>query len=237
MNNPEYQKLLEIITYQNELILRNLKNEFTQIESLLSLFFSLQPRIPIPDTRVWAASPDLLKKISEVIFREKPKFVVEAGSGVSTLIIAYCLEQIGEGKVVSLEHDCNHAANSQDMISLHVLQGIATIIHAPLKEIKLNGHKWLWYDTDFLNIDEPIEFLFIDGPPGSTQKLARYPALPILFERLDNGATIILDDGHRKDEKEIVELWSKEFNDITYKFLPLEKGAFLIHKQVKPESD
>src|SRR6185312_8411157 len=61
------------------------KREYRQLESLLSIFFTIKPDLPLPDTKGWAAAPDLLKKIAEVILLEKPEYVVETGSGVSTI--------------------------------------------------------------------------------------------------------------------------------------------------------
>jgi len=214
---------------------RSRNNHYRQIEALFSIFYNIKPNLPLPDTRGWAASPDFLKKLVEVIYREKPEFVVEAGSGVSTLIIAYCLKQIGSGKVISLEHDAKYTKVSEDLISFHGLEDIAKVVHAPLTEIEINSKKWLWYDTEYLKIDMPIGLLVIDGPPGYTQKLARYPALPLLFKHLLDESTIILDDGARKDEKEIVEIWKKELEYISYDFLNFEKGAFLIKKHRKPK--
>jgi hypothetical protein len=81
----------------------------------------------------------------------------------------------------------------------------------------------------------PIDLLVIDGPPESTQKMARYPALPLLFKYLLNESIIILDDGGRKEEKEIVEIWEKEFENISSEYLDFEKGAFLIKKHGTPK--
>lgn len=180
--------------------------------------------------RGWAASPDLLKKITEAILIEKPSLVVEVSSGVSTLVIAYCLKQLGRGKVVSLEHDAKFAAISQSFISFHGLEDIATIVDAPLKETVIDDQKWHWYNTDCLKFDQPIDLLVVDGPPGNIQKLSRYPALPVLYQQLSNRANIILDDGHRGDEKEIVARWEKEFNYISSEFLDAEKGTYLLQK-------
>jgi predicted O-methyltransferase YrrM len=234
---PILAVLLEIYRRVNETFLarydkedRDSRQHYSQIESLLSLFFTLKPTLPLPDMRGWAVSPDLLKKVTELIFAEKPDLVVEASSGVSTLIIAYCLKQLGQGKVISLEHDAKYAAISQRLISFHNLQDIATIVHAPLKEHQIEGHKWLWYDTDRLSIDQPIDFFLVDGPPGNIQELSRYPALPLLYGHLRDGASIVLDDGNRKDERAIVIRWEKEFSHITSEFLTTETGAFLIRK-------
>ena len=229
------QKHIELTRKHYELK-KDIKNNFRQTEALFSIFSCIQPNFPLPDTRGWAASPDLLKKLLEIIYLEKPKFVLEASSGVSTLIIAYCLKQIGCGKVISLDHETKYAKITEDQISLHGLEDVATIVHAPLTEIEINGMKWLWYSTEHLKIGEPIDLLVIDGPPSPIQKLARYPALPLLFDHLRDESIIILDDGARKDEIEIVEIWKSEFDCISYDFLEFEKGAFLVKKYRKPKS-
>ena len=208
----------------------NIRQDYNQLESLFSLFFTLGPNAPLPETRAWTASPDLLKKITETVYREKPFLVVELGGGVSTLVIAYCLERLGQGRVVSLEHEPKYAAIHQEMILLHGLENVATIVHAPLQEISLRGKKWRWYDLDSLNFERPIDFLFIDGPPAAPRTLARYPALPLLFDQLRDGATVLLDDGKRRDEQETVELWRQEFAALSCEFLDLEKGAFMMRK-------
>jgi predicted O-methyltransferase YrrM len=204
--------------------------DFRQIEALFSLFFTLKPTSPLPESRGWAASPDLLRKITEVVLTEKPDLVVEASSGVSTLVIAYCLKRLGKGKVFSLEHDAQYAAVTQKMLELHGLGHIATVIHAPLRQVVINNKEWLWYDLDLLNIDQPIDLLVIDGPPGHIQELSRYPALPLLYRMLNVRSTIIMDDCNRKDEQEVIALWKKDFNQLTAEFINLEKGAYLFHK-------
>ena len=36
------------------------KREYRQFESMLSIFFTIKPELPLPDTKGWAAGPDLL---------------------------------------------------------------------------------------------------------------------------------------------------------------------------------
>jgi len=224
--------------YQNmQLKNQNMQlNHYKQLEALFSVFFTLRPDKPLPDTGGSAVLPDMLKKIAEVIYHERPDLVVEASSGISTLISAYCLKNIGKGKIISLEHDSKYAAISQELIATHGLQDIATVIYAPLKEFEIQGQQWLWYDISRLDIDKPIDLLLIDGPPYNIQDLARYPALPLLFDKLNGRATIILDDGGRLDEQEIVKLWLKEFNDLQSEYLPLQKGAYIIRMNDKTDS-
>jgi hypothetical protein len=209
---------------------------YRQIESLFSIFFTLKPRIPLPETRGWAASPDLLKKITEEIFYRKPNYIVEMGSGVSTIVIAYCLKQLGKGRVVSFEHDDKYADINNRLIKYYDLENVANIILAPLKEIVIKDGTWLWYDKDSMIFEQPIDFLIIDGPPGDIQKLSRYPTLPLLYRHLSSRSTIILDDGLREDEKKIVALWENEYENIYSEYLNFEKGAFIIHKESMKEN-
>jgi len=206
------------------------QQDYRQLEAFVSLCFTLQPRLPLPQTRGWAASPDLLEKITEVIFREKPGLVLEASSGVSTLVIAYGLQQVGQGKVVALEHDAHYADMSQRLIAFHGLEDIATIVYAPLKGFEHQEQRWLWYNLDDVQIEQPIDLLVIDGPPGDVQPLARYPAVPLLYRNLNDPSTIILDDGHREDEQQTVARWEQEFRQLSSEFLDLEKGAYVLHK-------
>ena len=52
--------------------------------------------------------------------------------------------------------------------------------------------------------------LFVDDPPGPTGPQARYPAIPVLSDRLADGAIVVLDDASRADEATIVERWCAE---------------------------
>ncbi|HEU4883640.1 MAG TPA: class I SAM-dependent methyltransferase [Longimicrobium sp.] len=204
------------------------RNDYRQVEALFSLFASIRPELPLPDTRGWAASPDLLKLTADTVLDRRPGLVVEASSGVSTLVIAYCLKRLGHGRVVSLEHDEKYLHLTRELIARHGLDSVATVVHAPLRTTRIAGAEWPWYDVDALRLDAPIDLLLIDGPPRRGHPLARYPALPLLFPRLADDAVVILDDGDREAETETVRRWEAEFEHLSAHHLPLEKGAWLL---------
>ena len=60
---------------------------------------------------------------------------------------------------------------------------------------------------------ELIDLLVVDGPPAfaAGHGMSRYPALPVLRERLASGATVVLDDIERPGEQEVVERREREF--------------------------
>ena len=110
-------------------------DDYNQIESLFSIFSTLRPHLPLPDSRKWAASPDFLKKLIEMIIEVRPHIIVEISSGVSTLVAAYCIKKMGTGKIISLDHDPMNAAAGKRLLFTHDLQDVAEIVFAPLKEI------------------------------------------------------------------------------------------------------
>ncbi len=213
--------------------------DYYQIEALFSIFSLVQLRHPLPPMREWAISPDFAKQLIALIDQHKPESIVEISSGISTVIMGYCLEKLGQGKILSLEHDERFAKISQLNVQNHHLQDIATVVYAPLKPIELNGQTWRWYDLDVLQLPHPlpdrIDLLVIDGPPGDLQHLSRYPALPLLFQALSENGVVIIDDGDRADEQEIVQRWQQEFGLESERILN-EKGAFILRRSspIKP---
>jgi hypothetical protein len=73
----------------------------------------------------------------------------------------------------------------------------------------------------------------VDGPPGSTNKHARYPALPVVLSYFTGAKIdILMDDYYRDEEKQITDMWLTEakmagYNAVHTK-LNFEKGACLI---------
>lgn len=214
---------------------RELDNHYQQVEALLSLFSTLKIRQPLPKMRGWAVSPDFARVVASLINEYKPKLILELGSGASTLVAGYALEEVGQGRIVSLDHDKHYADFSSSTIRQHRLQDRATVIYAPLKEMVIGNKSWLWYDIEQLKDFEAVDMLIIDGPPGTIQKLARYPALPVLFHLLSDDAIILLDDAFRHDEKETIKLWLREFADFSREELDLEKGAVVLRRQTAVE--
>ncbi|WP_342116960.1 class I SAM-dependent methyltransferase [Pseudoduganella sp. OTU4001] len=198
---------------------------FRQLEALQGLYVSLGLRRALPLTRGWAASPDFLQELAAHALDEKPRCVVECSSGISTLVLARCLQLNGAGMVYSLEHDPLYARRTRRQLELHGLSAWATVIDAPLTGQAVGGGQQLWYDCSGLPLVMPIDMLVIDGPPQAIGQHARYPAGPILFPRLAPGAMVFLDDAERPGERAALQRWSLEFPHLDVQSLPCEKGA------------
>ena len=66
--------------------------------------------------------------------------------------------------------------------------------------------------------------LIIDGPPAYLESMARYPAGPLLFNRMPAGSAVFLDDAFRSGEREIVRKWSVENPSLRVEEISCEKG-------------
>jgi predicted O-methyltransferase YrrM len=200
---------------------------FAQVEAMGWLQQQLGLRHPLPPTRGWAASPDLLVELVRLIDETRPERVLELGSGVSTVVMAARLRSTGRGTLTALEHDPSYAAGTRRELELQGLDDVATVLEAPLTRVRVGETEWTWYDLPE-GLSPGVGLLLVDGPPGTTGSLARYPALPLLAGRLAPGAILVLDDAARPDEQEIVKRWQAERPDLEVRSLTSESGAALL---------
>jgi predicted O-methyltransferase YrrM len=164
---------------------------------------------------------------------EKPTFILEMGTGFSSIVAGYSLKLNRKGRLLSLENEASFAVQSGQLIEKHGLGKFVRVLHAPLREVVIGNQNYRWYDTSFLGSlqEHSIDAVFVDGPPGNIQELSRYPALPILFDYLADNVTIIVDDANRTDEKEIIYRWLHSFRCFKVKLLSTAKGTAVLTRK------
>lgn len=218
---------LEVYSRISRSMIEIRETEYSQIEALFSISQVIRLNAPLPPMRGWAASPDFLLLMIKILRERRPKLTVELGSGVSSLIAGYVVQEWG-GRVLSVEHSEDFAKLSRGEIKKHGLGESVTICWAPLKDISLGGRNYLWYDLTKIDNKIGVEVLIVDGPPGNLQKLSRYPALPLLRDRLIRDSLILMDDADREDERKILKLWLSEANGAECDLVATEKGAAVL---------
>lgn len=160
----------------------------------------------------WAATaPTILFIVDEVLGRNDRRTMLECGSGASTLWTAAALRHRGNGgHVWSLESDAAYADVTRENLKRHGLDAWATVVDAPLVDTPVAelGTVQPWYDLSGLPADVVgADLLFVDGPPGVTVRMSRFPAVPQLLARLRDGGLVVLDDTNRPQEREVVRRW------------------------------
>lgn len=193
---------------------------YRQIEAYTQLLKLIDFKAAIPSTRSWAASPDLLLTINEIVKKNRPGLVVELGSGVSTLVAA----KSGAKRIVSLDDSEEYGNKTRLMLKEHKVRGVDIRI-ASLQPYA-NGSTW--YDTSSIKDLKKIDLLIIDGPPGSKNPQARYPALAEFKDKLSPQAVIVIDDVNREGERKLAEDFAKALPTHRIEILSHEKGTAVI---------
>jgi predicted O-methyltransferase YrrM len=209
-----------------------IQQTFRQLEALQNLSAVLPANDVLPATRGWAASPDLLMVLVDLVITERPSLVVECGSGASTLWLALAMRRFGiDGRIIALDHDPVFGGKTRDLLARHDVRDLAEVRDAPLENFSLDGETYSWYARWAWEDLRGIDLLFVDGPPATTGHQARYPALPLLSGSLSPVAIAVLDDLVVPDMQEVLRLWLNAYPDFDSEILPLEKQAAILRRK------
>lgn len=165
----------------------------------------------------WAIERKFADLLIYTILTKNPRVVVDLGSGLTTLITAKVMELKEQKDFTIYSVDCGgkFLKETENRIKAEKLNNFKNIhfIYAPLEEITIKTRKYIWYKNFSKQISESkIDLLVVDGPMGNLCKNARYPAVPLLEDKLKKKSVILLDDFNREDEQEIGKLWCAEIN-------------------------
>ena len=154
----------------------------------------------------------LVELCNEIVLGPRRR-ILELGSGVSTILLGRLLRATG-GMLVAVEHDAGWRDWVAERLAAEGLEAFATVIHAPLEPTPVGDLPWYAaeaIDAALATVGPP-DLLVVDGPPAflSQDAHARFPALPVLLDRLAPDATIVLDDVVRPGERAVLQRWERE---------------------------
>jgi len=177
----------------------------------------------IPYT-TWTMSPTALLHILNYIKLNNPKYIVEFGSGISTILIGKLIAQENlDTKLISIDNDADWTLYINENLKKEaILESVANCYFVPLKvSFTFENKQIFWYDEKILKDilgDANVDFLIVDGPPGSYLN-SRAGALIYFQDAIaKDKLTYIFDDTNRVEEFNIVEQLGKKnihLNDYT----------------------
>jgi predicted O-methyltransferase YrrM len=194
---------------------------YRQSEYYAQLIKLLDLKAPIPATRSWAASPDVLLTLLELAQSSKPARILDLGSGMSTLVLAHSAPQ---STVISIDNSAEYAGKTSRLLATHGIANVDIRI-APLTPHSSGVD---WYDLSKLGDISSIDLLFVDGPPGSKNPKARHPAIAECVAKLSPRAIVVIDDAGRDGEKDMAHEFAKALPNHTLEFLSHEKGTAVL---------
>jgi predicted O-methyltransferase YrrM len=165
---------------------------------------------PAPGGR--AVTPNtLVELVSMILDSHRDLFVVECGSGASTVWIAHCHRaKGGEGRLIALEHDSEVAGRTRAHLERLSLERWAEVRNAPLVDLDVNGQATRWYDPQALIGVDKIDILLVNRPSSQVSDDVHYPAFAMLAPKLAPGGVVVLDDVTPEPENPIAHRWVRE---------------------------
>lgn len=150
----------------------------------------------------YAANIRYLQQIDR-LFRVSQGAVLECGSGASTLLLALLAEKY-DRHVWSFENHGQWSVHVREVLAGLELSRL-TVCHTPLR----NYGDYDWYELPGLFLPHDFGLVVCDGPPGTVQG-GRYGLIPVMGQYLRSDCRILLDDTHRRNEKELIRRWAGE---------------------------
>lgn len=197
--------------HQDLVRLQRIKDE---LQDLIWLSSKISPRRSLPLDQRWAAEQETLNAAWEIIRQRRPKTVLELGSGLSSLVMAYALEANGIGELVSLENGPEYALATRNLLAEHGMGARATIIDAPLAPAEVEDQRVPWYSLSAIPAKIRIDVLFVDGPFSGLFPMIRFPALPLLRRYLADDAVVIIDNANREEESAMLRRWQAAYPEL-----------------------
>lgn len=178
----------------------------------------------LPPDGGWVAGADFLLLLARQVLSQQPGLVVEFGSGVSSVVIARCLQLNGRGRLLSFDHDEGFAELTRRRLARAGVAG--EVCAAPLRP-GVDGYGGSWYGHG--ELPDGIDLLVIDGPPAWREEQAesRGSAAPAAFAKLAPGAVVLLDDAARPGEQRVTARWRIEFPAIRFEDAETQKGVLI----------
>ena len=174
------------------------------------------PHDALPNLGSWKADTGLLTLVVDHILAEKPRLVVEFGTGASTLVIARALQKAGGGTLISFEQHADFVDATRQWLGEHGLS--ADLRAVPLRPAP-EGWPGLWYDHG--RLPDGIDLMLIDGPCWTIHPMTR-GAAGTLFGQIAPGGTVMLDDAARPGERLVARRWRKAHPEFEF---ALSKGG------------
>lgn len=259
--NDFEQKFQKMFADQSKLLtdsLNNVKNNLSwsignvpkQIESFIGIQNYLEKGIKPLSFHGWPISPDIGLYIIGLIDSNNYDVIIEFGSGTSTVMMAKALiskhsfnknKQPISTRLLTFEHNNIYYDKTAQALQDAEVEHLVDLAYAPLVDYQYQDEKYLYYSCNekLQELAKNLKgrkaniLVLVDGPPGATNKNARFPALPHLLNLLpEHSFTIIMDDYNRAEEKEIVNIWKKiseeRYMDISIEEMKCEKGCSTI---------
>jgi hypothetical protein len=178
----------------------------------------------------WSLDSATIVHLWNFLLIERPRFMVECGCGVSTIVFAKFLSLLpkseGSRRLISIEQNASWLNHSADRLKSLGLERFVRLMHVPVS--KEGGYEFPCKVKIRAELDgNCVDWILIDGPFGPAG--CRQGTLPFLWQLARPGARWCLDDAFRDGELSFLRLWSDSPNWSVQGIWPVGKGLATGH--------
>jgi predicted O-methyltransferase YrrM len=169
-------------------------------------------------TRGWHLRAEAMKLLAGIVAEARPRLVLELGSGSSTVLLAgQCRSAGGGARVVSVEESPFFAERTKTLLRRHNLLDAVSLVVSPVVGMRIGSWRGYCYELSEAEVapamgGERADLVLIDGPMSAWTRRGdcRYGTLPLIRQWLADRALVIIDDAHRRRERDIIARWTAE---------------------------
>ena len=214
-------------------------NATKQLESFISLHNYLDNGTQALSFHGWPISPDIALFLVQKMEENSYDLIMEFGSGTSTVMLAKAIKnkQQENLKLITFEDNQKYYDKTLKSLNAEGLDNFVDLMLTPLVDYKYKDEEFIYYSCKEKFEDIQLSkkqmkiLILVDGPPGNTCPLARFPALVYILEKFSKQQIhLVLDDYYRNEEKKITEKWEEILKEKNIPFksesIPSEKGLY-----------
>jgi hypothetical protein len=197
------------------------------------LYRELDVPYPLPVLDEWTLEPSGLLLLNRLVNDHNPGVIVEFGSGSSTAPLALLANRV-EADFYSIEEDEQWANRTKTRLESWGLDS-DVVRHIPLCTDS-SEQELVWYRrerVDALFDTNTVGLVLVDGPTSASGPHVRRAAVDYMKGYLADDAVVVLDDYQRREEQEIVDMWTKQFPEAEVDVLPGQKEKEIAIFQLK----
>ena len=157
----------------------------------------------------WVISQDLARLLANLVLTLKPQNILEFGAGSSSRIFARSLSMIGGGTLTSLEQNpqwCQQAWS--EVIATDQVEAEMIRVVPQFSLGKMGLHYTFRQQRQAVQSRGPYDLVFIDSPQYF---FGREGAMTLIYDQLQAGAFILLDDSARLGEQRAIYQWLNSY--------------------------
>jgi predicted O-methyltransferase YrrM len=214
---------------------------YEQLAALLQIERLIGPDVILRPLRGWALSPDAIVQVLAELHPRANPVMIEFGSGQSTVIFASYFKRRGGGRLISVEHNAQYAAQVRAQVEALGLAGFVDLRVVELIEIPGSAPTEACKSYNLAGLDGNlvVDVALVDGPPSPFGSLTRLHPASWALDHLAPGGKVFLDDSNRPSEKLVVQEIVKKMSGIKVEKIPAEKGLVALsfaagHHPLKP---